>query len=130
MPLSNAAMEGISANGLKWKYNGPRLKFANTILADLVDNGIEDEAAAQRLTDASHKIAAAIKSWLGGITNTDIVEDFERRHDMDIDFIEYIDVVGEVKAGIYDDPQEVLNEINYIMNNIYDTFDYHRILVH
>lgn len=137
MTLSNAAIEGISANGLNWRHTGPRIKTPNAVLADLNDNGVNDESDAQRLTDASHKIAAAIRLWLNGITSKEkkstseinILEDFEHRHEDELVFMEDIDTVSEVNDGIYNDPQEVLNEINYIMNNIYDSFDYHRILV-
>jgi hypothetical protein len=121
-------MQGIEDNGLAWKYNGPKIKQFDDTLARLNDDGFEGEEDAQALTNACHKLAEIIKQWAEKLPKK-IREDFDRQHEEGLDFMASIDTVAEVAAGIYSDPEEVIEEINAILNDLYDTFDYHRILV-
>lgn len=109
MPISAAAMEGIQDNGHRWRAS-IRLGFGPALLGKLNDkrNGGEevDDAEVERL---ALKIVENLRSFAKRNPDYSVLE---RRADN-------LEMVAD--CG--------LEEVNCAMGELYDTFDYCRILV-
>ena len=130
MPTSQAALDGILVNGMKWRFRGPQIKQLAIQLGKLRDEGVTDLAEGDQLTQTANRFAKVIGDWLATCSiPQDIKDDFEQCHADDIQLLESLDVNKEVAAEVYGDASEVVEEIVQILNELYDTFDYHRILI-
>ena len=130
MPTSQAALDGIRVNGMKWRFRGPKIKELTAQIGQFNNNGIADLEEGDQLTQTANRLAKVIGDWFAmRSVPQEIKDDFERRHTDDIQFLEYLDVNKEVAAEIYSDPSEAIEEIVQILDELYDTFDYHRILI-
>lgn len=130
MPTSQAALDGILVNGMKWRFRGPQIKQLAIQLGKLRDEGVTDLTEGDQLTQTANQLAKVIGDWLAmPSVPQDIKDDFERCHADDIQLLESVDVNKEIAAEVYGDASEVVEEIVQILDELYDTFDYHRILI-
>jgi hypothetical protein len=112
MPMSAAAMDGIRDNGHRWRMRITGIKPFIQPLADA--NNLDNDGQpydAKAVEAAVQGIVAATRNFaLGKAENLKL--DLEARAD-DLEMVEDCD----------------LDDINHYMGELYDAFDYHRILV-
>lgn len=116
--MKEAAIAGIQAFGLGWKYKlsgliAPEvnvLKTMNEKVQDDQDLTNEDEKA---LEDAVNSIVEKLRKWT---ESPKVGSDLKEALLNEIDFLEA-------------NADESIDEINYQMNRLYDVFDYYRVVV-
>lgn len=122
---SQAAIDGIAANGWAWKLRRPRIRELCKRIGELRDADSQD---AKALVRTAHAIATEIDKWVSRLESgeqlSDFLQTFEWRHRYDIDTMHEF-TVEDAEAYYLD----MIEEVVYALNNIYDTFDYERILV-
>lgn len=107
MPMSEAAMSGISANGLRWKFN---ISFSTlTAKVGEWEEGVTPTGEIEKIRNA---IVERVKVFLH---HRSMGEDM--RYDIE-DAVEQLEMV---------DPE--VEEIRFALNRLYDQFDYHRVCV-
>lgn len=109
---SQSAIDGVSANGLKWKYQ-IRLNHFNEVLANANDNGVKDP---DFLKLTCKLIAKQVQQFL-------------TRPDCPIKYNFEVEEAVEWLLDIDPTDPDVMEDINHAMNVIYDEFDYWRVLV-
>ena len=113
MPISQAAMDGISRNGLGWRMsmNG-RFKANAEALGAMNDRASEGEIVTDEEVEVEVKqIIAKSRKWAESLQDRKIAEDLLS----DLDRLEEVEDCG-------------LDEVNYAMDRFYDCLDYWRIL--
>lgn len=113
MPMSQAAMDGISANGHRWKFFIHGMKPFTQALGKL--NDAENDGQEVADADVEKKVQEIIKivrDFAGKTDNVRLRDDLLN----DADNLEMVEDCG-------------LDEVNFQMGNLYDTFDFHRVLV-
>lgn len=114
MPTTQAALDGIRVNGLRWKFNLRGLIRPETEalgkINDLDSDGYTcDDADVER---HAKTIVDKLRQW---VEKTTLLSDMAK-----LDLRHHIDNLDEVAdCGI--------EEVNDAMNRIYDDFDYYRI---
>lgn len=116
MPITQAAMDGINANGHRWQH---RITLApyTAMLGKLNDrNGDGDTPTREEIEPVVENIVAKVRSF---------AEARLRRDDND--------QIGRDLASRADDLECVsdceIEEVNHAMNELYDSFDFWRVLV-
>lgn len=117
---SQAAIEGVAANGLEWKSRGPRIRELCKRIGQARDGGITDPAVIVR---TAHDIASGIRKWVDRLPE-------EKKEAFEWTNGEHIERIKEVTVEDIDhDAEGEIEEIVYCLNEIFDTFDYERVLV-
>ena len=108
---SAAAIEGLRANGLRWNRRF-RIGLGPSLLGKYNDAAETDSPATdEQVEEAALKIVAAVRAFAKGVDEPER-GDLERRADE-------LEMVAD--CG--------LDEVNFAMGELYDSFDYWRILV-
>jgi hypothetical protein len=109
MAMSEACLAGIKANGLRWKHR-IRLGQWPALLGKLNDQGdaVADDAEVERYAMKIVELVRAFVRRNAWAQETDL----DRRADE-------LEMVADCGLG----------EVNFAMNELYDSFDYWRILV-
>jgi hypothetical protein len=121
---SQAAIDGIYVNGLAWQSSGPRISRLCKLIGEYNDRLPEDNDDASRLVETILAIGNAIDEWATGL-DTEFREDFLVRHGDDLDFLREISLEDMTSDSF----ESTLSDVTDALNELYDTFDYHRILV-
>lgn len=113
MPMSEAAMDGIRVNGHRWQHRIGGLKTFTEVLGRANDayndGGDYDRDAVEKAVEG---IVHRVRSFAQATGMADARRDLEANAD-DL----------EMNAD------EDIEDINYYMNRLYDSFDFYRILV-
>ena len=131
MPITEACMAGIEANGLKWKTHGPMIgELAKEIgtFRDMAKNGELEFDRFNHVTAAVQMIGKRVEAWADQLTG-DVKDDFDMRIEDMVEFLQDFNMELDLRDGHFDDPADAIEEIVGQMNDLYDFFDYHRILV-
>jgi hypothetical protein len=113
MPMSAAAMDGIAAHGHRWKRRINGLKPHTEVLGKANDANNEGQAYDHDATEkAVQGIIKSVRSFAQSITDEALQRDLLHDAD-DLEMVEDCDI----------------EDINHEMNDLYDTFDFHRVLV-
>jgi hypothetical protein len=113
MPMSQAAMDGIAANGHRWKYTIRGMKPHTEVLGRANDAYNDGESYDEKATEkAVQSIVKIVRAFADNTSNERLRDDL--RHDADD-----LEMVEECE----------IEDINMEMNDLYDTFDFHRVLV-
>lgn len=116
MPMSQAAMDGIGANGHHWKYK-IRVKSHTEIIGNIDDGG---DATIATLKTAVDALVVIFRAFIALHAGTDMAERLDSETD-DLEMASPCDT---------DDLFEELENVRYCMEALYDTCDYYRILAH
>lgn len=116
MPISAAAMDGIRSNGHRWKMTITGLKRYTEVLGranDAANEGLDYDRKANEV--AVQGIVKVVRAFA---ENEAAAKDVEMERDLlsNADDLECVE-------------DDAIEEINWAMNQLYDSFDYHRILV-
>lgn len=113
MPMSQAAMDGIAANGHRWKLRITGLKPHTETLGKANNANNDGEAYDHTATEAA---AQGIVKIVRAFAET--VEDENLKRDL-------LNDADNLEANEDCD----IEDINWAMNSLYDTFDFYRVLV-
>jgi hypothetical protein len=113
MPMSAAAMDGISANGHRWKYTIRGMKAHTEVLGRANDAFNDGQPYDEKATEqAVQSIIKVVRAFADKTSDERLRDDL--RHDADdLEMVEDCEI----------------EDINHEMNDLYDTFDFHRVLV-
>jgi hypothetical protein len=113
MPMSQAAMDGIAANGHRWKHTIRGMKPHTEVLGKANDaNGDGNDYDRAAVEKAVQSIVKITRSFADRTSDSNVADHLRLRAD-DLECVEDCDI----------------EDINYAMNDLYDEFDFHRILV-
>jgi hypothetical protein len=114
MPMSQAAMDGISANGHRWKSRINGLKPHTEVLGKANDANNDGEPYDHDATEkAVQDIIKIVRSFADKLPDESSLKQ-DLLHDADdLEMVEDCDI----------------EDINHEMNDLYDSFDFHRVLV-
>lgn len=127
--MRETTLQGIERNGLRWRYTGPSIGGYCQTIGDLRDNGFDNDDDVKQLIGAAILIHKNIEEWLKRMP-AEIVEDINQRHGEDLEILD--DFKSDTKFMTIKnsgDPESELEEVVWILDRLYDTFDYHRIVV-
>jgi hypothetical protein len=112
MPMSEAAMDGIAANGHRWKLRIHGIRPFVQPLADANNLNNDGKPYDQKAVEAAvDGIVIAVRNF--ALTKTgNLKEALE-------DAADNLDMVADCE----------IDDVNHYMEELYDLFDYHRILV-
>jgi hypothetical protein len=113
MPMSQAAMDGIATNRHRWKFIIRGLKPYTEVLGKANDAHNDGQPHDEKATEeAVQNIIRVVRAFADKTSNERLRDDL--RHDADdLEMVEDCEI----------------EDINYEMNDLYDTFDFHRVLV-
>lgn len=116
MPYSMAAVDGVAANGLKWRFT-VQAKEAALRFGALREQIKDDLAARAEIEACASMIATAFKRCA------------ERHGELTtgVEFEDAVEFLTDEKIG--DDPATWLEEASGWLSQLYDWADYHRVLV-
>jgi hypothetical protein len=113
MPMSEAAMEGIRVNGHRWQRRINGLKPHTEVLGKANDAHNDGEPYDEKATEAAvQAIVKIVRSFANSVKDDNLQRDLLHDAD-DLEMVEDCEI----------------EDINHEMNDLYDTFDFHRVLV-
>ena len=127
-----ASLDGISTYGLKWRFqigfNLPDIPEAH----DECETNADVILLAHRIAKGLHKdLSRGVRPILGAECPEDLTESISRIMD-DLDFVFILEDPDSVQNLSESDQSEMarglIDELIYEINNVYDVFDYYRVL--
>lgn len=120
---SAAAIAGVAVNGLSWKYS---IDLQKDVMALVKLRGqIGTPADAPRLIAAYDRIVATVKKAHAGWANQPLHEPLGRFIDLELDS----HIVEDIDIQFGGDPDAMIDAICAALDDLYDIFDYHRVVV-
>lgn len=108
MPISAAALAGIQANGHRWKYEIAISAHTSKI------GSFDETTPADQISAERDAIVAKVKRWLDARTKP---EENDMRNDIESKIID-LEMVDES-----------VEEVRYALNDLFDEFDFYRVVV-